>query len=69
MCVGTEFGIIDTVAGCVEAIIFALLWYGFPYPLPWYVIAGFVISTLGWFVWAGYCFRFGARCQCQKIKN
>ena len=67
MCPGKEFGIMDTIFGLVEGAFFAFLYVVLDGKMPWWMIAFFAISTLAWFVWAGYCFRFATKCNCQEI--
>lgn len=63
MCVGTEFGIIDAVAGVFFAFVtYGMHAVGFPvWPL-------FAISTIGWFGMSAYFFYKGAKCNCQELE-
>lgn len=36
---------------------------------PWYMLIIPVISTLGWFGMAIYCFRFAAKCKCKELRR
>ena len=67
MCPGKEFGITDTVIGAVEGGVFALAYYALGSDMPWWMMTMFIISTLGWFTMAIYCFHFAAKCNCQEI--
>ena len=66
MCPGKEFGIMDTVLGVIEVAIFLAVQSALG-GLPWWSWALFIVSTIGWFGMAAYCFRFAAKCNCQEV--